>query len=539
MRLPDLSLAVRNIFRRPGFAVVAITLLALGAGANAAVFSVVRGVLLQAAPLPGARSPGRASAPTSSSRTKRCDYWRERTRSFEQHRGDVAGLDDGPGRRRRRADQGHRRARVRQPVPDARRAARRSAAPSSPATPCPGAPQVAVISRQLVAHAIQRDPSVIGRGIQLDQEPHTIVGVMPAGFEIFGRGTDLWAPLPWDPSTPQSQGDVLAGRRRGCAAASTPEAATRELADLAPAMRKDLAKANDWGQTLRVQSLQESITGDVRPALLILLGAVGLILMLAAVNLGTLVLGRSIERVGEMALRTALGASRGRLIRQIVIEQAVLATARRDRRHRRGVAGDAGRSSRAFRRKCRGVGEIALDWTVLITRAGRLGRASPMVVALLPAVITARPNLQPLLRQSRTTDTPARRRALGALVAVQIALAVVLGIGSMLMLRSMWNLQRVDPGFNPNNVLTFRLQTTSKYRDMTRGLPYLQQVTERVKALPGVTDVGLVGHLPMSGYSWTMAVRRADRPLEPGATGAERRAGVSSTATTSRRCASR
>ena len=102
------------------------------------------------------------------------------------------------------------------------------------------------------------------------------------------------------------------------------------------------------------------------------------------------------------------------------------------------------------------------------------------------------------------------------LVAVQIGLAVVLGIGSMLMLRSMWNLQRVDPGFDPNNVLTFRLQTTSKYRDMTRGAPYLQQITDRVKALPGVTDVGLVGHLPMSGYSWTMAVRRADRPLEPG-----------------------
>ncbi len=130
-----------------------------------------------------------------------------------------------------------------------------------------------------------------------------------------------------------------------------------------------------------------------------------------------------------------------------------------------------------------------------------------MLVALLPAVITARPNLQPLLRQSRTTDTPARRRALGMLVAVQIGLAVVLGIGSMLMLRSMWNLQRVDPGFDPKNVLTFRLQTTSKYRDMTRGAPYLQQITDRVKALPGVIDAGLVGHLPMSGYSWTMGVQ--------------------------------
>src|SRR5205085_2666040 len=104
----------------------------------------------------------------------------------------------------------------------------------------------------------------------------------------------------------------------------------------------------------------------------------------------------------------------------------------------------------------------------------------------------------------------------GALVAVQIALAVVLGIGSTLMLRSLWNLQRVDPGFAPHNVLTFRLQTTSKYRALTNGLPYLEHMRARVAALPGVTDVGLAAHLPMSGYAWTTNARRADQPLAPG-----------------------
>jgi predicted permease len=209
-----------------------------------------------------------------------------------------------------------------------------------------------------------------------------------------------------------------------------------------------------------------------------------------------------------------LGASRGRLVRQIVVEQAVLATVG-------AIAGIAVAYAlmpiliSRIPAEVPRLSEIALDGIVLASvLAGSVTVA--VIVALLPAVITARPSLQPLLRQSRTTDTPGRRRALGALVAVQIGLAVVLGIGSMLMLRSMWNLQRVDPGFNPNNVLTFRLQTTSKYRDMTRGAPYLQQITDRVRALPGVTDLGLIGHLPMSGYSWTMAVRRADRPLEPG-----------------------
>ena len=161
------------------------------------------------------------------------------------------------------------------------------------------------------------------------------------------------------------------------------------------------------------------------------------------------------------------------------------------------------------------VGQIALDWSVLASvLAASIGVA--VAVALIPAAVTARPNVQSLLRQSRTTDTPARRRALGALVSVQIALAVVLGIGAMLMLRSLWNLQRVDPGFTPANVLTFRLQTTSKYRALTNGLPYLEQVRERVAAIPGVVDVGLAGHLPMSGYSWTMSARRSDRPLAPG-----------------------
>jgi predicted permease len=161
------------------------------------------------------------------------------------------------------------------------------------------------------------------------------------------------------------------------------------------------------------------------------------------------------------------------------------------------------------------VGHIALDWTVLVSVL-TVSVGVAVAVALIPAALTAGPNLQSLLRQSRTTDTPSRRRTLGTLVAVQIALAVVLGVGSMLMLRSLWNLQRVDPGFSPANILTFRLQTTSRYRDLTTGLAYLEQVRARVAALPGVTDVGLAAHLPMSGYSWTTTARRTDAPVAPG-----------------------
>jgi putative ABC transport system permease protein len=204
------------------------------------------------------------------------------------------------------------------------------------------------------------------------------------------------------------------------------------------------------------------------------------------------------------------------LIKQLVAEQAVLAVI--------GALAGAGIATIALPALVSRipadvprVGEISLDWTVLISVLAASITIS-ILVALIPAALSARPNLQPLLRQTRTTETPARRRALGALVAMQIAFAVVLGIGSILMLRSLWNLQHVDPGFNPANVLTFRLQTTSKYRALTNGLPYLEQVRARVAALPGVIDVGLTGHLPMSGYAWTTNARRSDRPLQPGET---------------------
>jgi putative ABC transport system permease protein len=511
MRLPDLSLAFRNIFRRPGFALVAITLLALGAGANTAVFSVVRGVLLRPLPFP---EPDQLVGfwPDHFVSNREVAFWRERTRSFQQ----IAAISPG-WMMGLVADTGEPIKVTGGRVSDnifqtlgARPALGRTVEPGDAR---PGAPGVAVLADKLWRSRFNADPNVIGRGIQLDGEPHTIVGVMPPGFDIFARDHDLWAALPWDPTGKNFDATFSQALGR-LAPGVTSEAATRELSALAPAMRKELSKANDWGQAITVQPLREAMTGNVRPALLILLGAVGLILMLAAVNLGTLVLGRSIERLTEMALRSALGASQGRLIRLIVVEQSVLAFV--------GALAGIGVAYLSLPALVARIppevprtAEITLDWNVLVTVL-TASIAVAVAVSLIPALITARPSLQPLLRQSRMTETPSRRRALGALVAVQIALAVVLGIGSMLMLRSMWNLQRVNPGFDPNSVLTFRLQTTSKYRAMTTGYPYLQQMIERVKAMPGVTNVALAAHLPMSGYSWTTSARRSDRPIEPG-----------------------
>lgn len=511
MRLLALSLALRNIFRRPGFALVAITLLALGAGANAAVFSVVRGVLLRPLPFP---EPDRLVAfwPGSFVSNEDVEYWRAQTRSFTH----IAAISPG-WMMGLVAESGEPIKVTGGRVSDnmfqalgARAAIGRTIEAGDARV---GAPAVAVLSDGLWRSRFNGDSAAIGRTIQLDGQPHAIIGVMPREFEIFGRDHDLWSALPWNPADRNHKATFSQGVAR-LAPGATVEGATRELTGLAPQMRQSLAKANDWGRNIHVQSLRDSITGNVRPALLILLGAVGLILMLAAVNLGTLVLGRSIERVNEIALRTALGASRSQLLRLIVAEQAVLAAAG-------SLAGIAVASLTLPALIARippevpRLAEITLDWNVLITVLA-VSITVAVSVALIPALITARPNLQPLLRQARVTETPARRRALGALIAVQIALAVVLGIGSMLMLRSMWNLQRVDPGFDPSNVLTFRLQTTSKHRALTTGLPYLEQMIARVKALPGVSDVGLAAHLPMSGYAWTTNARRSDQQLAAG-----------------------
>jgi putative ABC transport system permease protein len=512
MRVPHLSLAVRNIFRRPGFAVVAIMLLALGAGANAAVFSVVRGVLLRPLPYP---SPDRLVAmwPTVFVSNEEVAYWRDHTHSFDeiaaQSPGWLMGLVAEGGEPLKITG-----AKISDNLFRALGASAALGRTIEPGESLAGKSQVAVLSHGLWRRRFAADPNILGRTIQLDQQPHVVVGVMPPGFEVLQPGTDLWAPLLWDPAAGNFKATFSQSIARLKPGVSV-DTASRELQALAPTMRTDLGRANDWGQTMRVASLQETITGNVRPTLLILLGAVGLILMLASVNLGTLVLGRSIERVAEMAVRTALGASRWRLVKQVVVEQAVLALA--------GSLAGIGIARLTLPALVSRIppevprtGEIALDWTVLgIVLAGSIAVA--VVVAVVPALLTARPSLLPLLRQSRGTDTPARRRALGALVSVQIALAVVLGIGAALMLRSLWNLQHVDPGFRPDNVLTFRLQTTSKYRALSDGLPYMQRIVDRIHALPGVVNVGAVAHLPLSNYSWTTNLRRSDQVIAPGA----------------------
>ena len=382
----------------------------------------------------------------------------------------------------------------------------------------PGRDRVVVLSDRLWRQQFAADPAVLGRIVLVDQAPYEVIGVMPATFELFGRESDLWVPIPFAPGTPGNRTtfSLAIGRLR---TGATVASASDELMTLAPEMRRVLARPADWGRTIRVAALHEALTSQVRPALRLLFVAVGLILLLGAVNLGTLVLGRSLERSRELAVRTAIGASRGQILRQLLVEQVVLAATG-------SLVGLAlARASlplllSRIPPEVPRQAEIALDGVVFLAILAT-SMALALAVTLAPALVAMRPGLQPLLRQQAATDTPGRGRALGGLVAAQIGLALVLGTGAGLMLRSVWNLQHVQPGFEPDGVLSFRVQTTSKYRALTTGIPYLQQVRERVRSLPGVTAVGGIGHLPMSGYSWTIPVHRVDQPPAEGASAPE------------------
>ncbi len=513
MRAHDLTLAFRNLFHRPLFATTAILLLALAAGANAAVFSVVRGVLLK--PLPYA-DPERIVAvwPSQFVSGEEAAYWRDHARSFEQ----LSLMS--PGWLMAMVADGYEPlkvtgARVTDNFFVTLGVGTALGRTINPGDAGAGRRGVLVLSREIFERHFAGNPAVIGRIVQIDRQPHEIIGVMPAGFEFLLPGTDVWAALSVEPGSPNYKAQFAQAFARLRPNVS-PDLATSELQSFVGAMRAALGKPVDWGTTLRVESLQKTITSPLAPTLLILLGAVGFILLLAVVNLGTLVLSRSLERAREIAVRTALGASRMRLVRQLIVEQCVIA----------GCGALAGlivargalpllvaRIPSTMPRQH----EIALDPVVFVTvLAATVGIA--LLFALMPIVLMARPELQPLLRQQQSTDPTSRRRALGALVAAQIGLAVVLGIGAGLMLRSLWNLQHVDPGFDPQRVLTFRLQSTSKYNSLANGLPYLEQVVERLRALPGATDVGSIQHLPLSGYNWRANIYPVEKPPAPGST---------------------
>jgi predicted permease len=490
--IQDVRFALRGWGRAPGFAITAIATLALGIGANTAIFSVVSGVLLR--PLPFARPEGlvqlyetqpadRFQSGPGPVTYRDFEEWRTHSRLFEGMNTYMLSSRNLQG--------------VGEPEQVATVAAERGlfdllgVAPVAGRTFGAGDPvNVAVGSYLFWKGYLGGDQSAIGRSITLDGQPFTLIGVMPEGFQFPYRSstTELW--VPWDAPTdlrtrPNGRLDAVIGRLKPGAAL---EAARQELSAM--------EGPSQAGREARIRPLKDVVSGPARDSLLVLLGAVGMVLLVACVNVANLLLARTASRAREIAIRAALGAGRFRLMRQFLTESLLMALGG-------GVAGLAiGMwGSRVLVRIAAAqiprAGEIGLDWRVFAFQLA-VSVTAGIGFGLAPALRAARGHAGAL--QSRSVRSALR----DALVVVEVALAFVLLAGAGLLLRTFLHLQRTNPGLNAENVLTVHVVVSSA-RESTA-------IEDRVAQIPGVRAAGLISLLPLQDSGWSGGVTIAGRP---------------------------
>lgn len=522
----DLRFGARALHRNAGFATVAILTLALGIGANAAIFSVVNAVLLR--PLPWAE-PDRAvmiwSKWTSFDKTWVADGevmdYRRRSQTLTEVGAWGEGQTNitGDGEPERVAS-GQVTANLFS-VLGVRPQMGRS---FTPAEDLPNGPDLVVLGHGLWARRYAADPAILGRAILLNGRPFEVVGVMPPDFvlptDFQSRApTQLWIPLRIDPATTDhgNHGLYAAGRLRPGA---TVKQAADELHGIAQAMTSEGLYPVQMQFDTVVLSLTDEVVGPVRPAIMVLLGAVGFLLLIACANVANLLLARAEARQREIAVRSAIGASSGRLVRQLLTESLVLTS----------LATVAGLllAFAAVRyvawwnpANIPRVGTVGLDSRVLACTAV-VALFTSVLFSLVPALRVRRVELTDSLKEGQTTSGGrSKQRFRNALVVAEMALAVVLLIGAGLMLRSLWSLQQVRLGFDPSNVLTMRVALpVASYAKPEEVVLFYQRLLERVRSMPGVQHAGAVRSLPLGSTigDWGL---RVDGYVPPPGTGAK------------------
>jgi len=512
----DVAYAVRRLLQSPGFTLVAALTLALGIGATSAIFSVVNAVLLRPLPYPEADRLVQVAA-----------LWQGRTvaylspqnfldieaqaKSFERLAAtDTSGMTlTGHGDAVRLEG-----AEVSASFFDVLRARPALGRGFAKGENEPGRTHVVVLGDKLWRERFGGDPAIVGREIQVDREPRTVVGVAPAGFS-YPEGAEIWQPLSYDERfRTHSRGAwylTVVGR---LAPGASVGAAREEVATIAARLAKEYPN-EDEGVGGTVSGLRESLVGNTKKALFVLLGAVGLVLLVACVNVANLLLARVGGREGELALRAAIGAGRGRIVRQLLTESLLLALVG-------GAIGAllaSGLVDVLLALQPQGVprlSEVRIDRAVLAF-AALLSLATSLVFGVLPALSMSRRATAQALRQgSRGILGGARTRLRGALVVGQIALAMVLLAGSGLLIRSFTLLRHVDPGFDTKSALSFRFTLPeSAYGDDARKVAFHDALAARLAALPGVRSAGAVFGLPLASGSFVISFTVDGRPELP------------------------
>jgi putative ABC transport system permease protein len=499
----DVRFAIRMLFKRPGFTLIAVGTLALGIGANTAIFTVVHSVLLQQLPFSKADRlaivwsvygrEGRAPASGPELMTIR-----ERSRLFK----DLGGIwaqsgaltgEGGPEQ-------------VKLGLVTANFLGILGTHPQLgrlflSGEEGPGAPFVAILSDGLWRRRYGADPHMVGRAVRLNGRPTTIVGVMPAGFKIiFPEGSsvppEMDAFVPFHSqlaSNPPDQSYLRVIGRLGDAV--TVAQAQNELETIAAHLRSKYTTFVDPPLGLQVVPLQGDLVRNIRPALLALFGGAGLVLLIACANVANLLLSRANERTREITLRAAMGAGRGRLMRQLLTESVLLFCC--------GAAAAISFGWGALQlllalqpKEMERLSAISMDAPVFAFTFA-VAIAGGLLFGLAPALGAGKVDLAKSLKEARQTGSLASRRHRNLLVSAEVALGFILLIGAGLMLQTFAKLLQVNPGFDPANVLTFRVSVPwEKYNTSASGVRFLRTLKENLAGIPGVEAAGISSHLP-------------------------------------------
>ncbi len=519
----DIRYGWRALRKSPGFTAVAVLVLALGIGANTAIFSVVNAVLLR--PLafdqpdrlvslyhipPPASFPGMTLFAVSPANFL---DWRTQAHSFEDMSAYGFGRYTltGKGRpeviRMVAVTDGFFSVMHAQPI-----LGRAFVAGEDQA----GRDHEVILSYDTWRTQFGANPAIVGSNIQLNDQAFTVVGVMPRGFEYPtypGYQPQMWKPQNWTAADRAVRDDHNYGVIARLKSGVTLQQAKAELATISDRLAQQYPKDDKgWGAT--AVPLRDDLVGDVRPALLILLGAVALVLLIACANVANLVLAKTLSRRKEIAVRSALGASRRRLLQQVLAETVILA-----------VAGGAfglilAHYSTVFMVKFVGnqlprSDAIGLDWWVLAFTLG-ISLVTGILAGLLPALRLTTEGVSEALKQSagRTASESGGSRTRGILVVAEVALSLMLLIGAGLLIRSLWMLRGVNPGFDPDHVVTMFLSIPStKFTTPQQQISFYDRVLQRVRALPGVQSAGVIDALPLTGGGSHQPVQIEGRPL--------------------------
>ncbi len=501
----DLRYAWRTMRTSPGFTAVAVAALALGIGANTAIFTVVNSVMLEPLPYPqpdrlvrlGRQFPNGNGYSNS---IPKYMAWRQNDvfESMALYDFSPLSMNLGAGDRPEPVKGTH----VSRDFFRAFGAQPALGRTFIEAEDLPNGPPVAVLSHRLWRNRLGADPQLIGRTVLLNKQPYTIVGVMEKGFESDPQ-TDLWFPLQADPAS-TNQGHYLLAAARLKPGVSLGQARA-QMKIAGERFRQANPKWMDKAESVAVDPLKESMVRDVRLALLVLFGAVGFVLLIACANVANLLLARAAVRQRELAIRAAIGASYWRMVRQLLTESVLLA----------GVGGILGFVLGAWGVRALllvAPGNIprltdqsgalraipVLDWRVAAFTMG-VAVLTGILFGLFPALHISNPDLASTLKEGgRSGGGLLRKRARSILVVTEVALALVLLISAALLIRTFAGLHSVDPGFTARNILTMETSMAS-YDSTAKVDNFVRQVSQRVEGIPGVQAAASAIVLPLSG----------------------------------------